>query len=289
MPCTGGSICRNSTCVCPSGLTDCNGVCVDLTSDSGNCMRCGNTCLDGRVCDGGACVCPPDAAECSGACVDLATSEQHCGQCDLGCSPLQTCDNRTCGCGDLSACPGGTTGYCSRALERHCCGGGEIFCDVDDSIAYPGGCIQSGLDCGNLFSCGGDFVACSADSTGYCGSTGSPACCAADRPLFCDAVQGIDYPGGCWDADVSCNSISICGPVIFACRNDGVPYCSTTETYTCCEQAEIFCDARPSVGYDGGCWTTNINCASIANCGGGRFAACPVGAGTPNCTTNMCE
>ncbi len=288
-PCGGGTECVNGACVCPASTTLCNGVCVDLMSDAGNCMRCGNTCLDGRICDFGLCICPPSFSECSGRCVDLASDHDACGDCETSCSPLQSCVERACGCGDLSACPGGTTGYCSRDLERYCCQSGEIFCDVDDTIAFPGGCIPGGLDCGNLFSCGGDFVSCAADREANCSTTGVAACCAADRPVFCDAVGGIGYDGGCWEPNVDCATISVCGPVIFACYAGGRPFCTATESYVCCQANEVFCEANPGIGYDGGCWPQTIDCASITDCGGGNYTACPQGTGRPNCTTNVCE
>jgi hypothetical protein len=251
-------------------------------------MRCGNTCLDGRICNLGACVCPPNAVECNGVCVDLDTSAEHCGMCDRACSPLQSCEARSCTCGDLDACPGETTGYCSRNLERLCCGPDQIFCDVEDTIGFTGGCVQNNLDCASIFACGDGFAACSVDRTGYCSTTGAPACCAADRPLFCDAVPGIGYEGGCWEADVNCNTLSPCGDVLFACRNDTVPHCTNTNNYLCCPPDEIFCDSRAGIGYEGGCWPSNINCGSITNCNG-NFVACPAGSGNPNCTTNVCE
>jgi hypothetical protein len=34
--------CDNGACVCPAGTQECNGLCVDVTSDLANCGRCGN-------------------------------------------------------------------------------------------------------------------------------------------------------------------------------------------------------------------------------------------------------
>ena len=41
---------------CASGLTCCEGVCVDLATSGSNCGVCGNACLS-RICDGGSCRC----------------------------------------------------------------------------------------------------------------------------------------------------------------------------------------------------------------------------------------
>jgi len=40
---------------CPSGQTNCNGNCVDTSSDSQNCGSCGNACAQGKSCVSGSC------------------------------------------------------------------------------------------------------------------------------------------------------------------------------------------------------------------------------------------
>jgi hypothetical protein len=40
---------------CPSGQTNCNGNCVDTSSDSQNCGSCGNACAQGESCVSGSC------------------------------------------------------------------------------------------------------------------------------------------------------------------------------------------------------------------------------------------
>jgi len=46
IPCGGGMTCANGIC-CPSGQTNCSGVCRDTTSDPKNCGTCGNICQMG--------------------------------------------------------------------------------------------------------------------------------------------------------------------------------------------------------------------------------------------------
>jgi hypothetical protein len=43
---------------CGSGLTNCNGTCVDTTSDADHCQTCNNACASGEVCDQSACTVP---------------------------------------------------------------------------------------------------------------------------------------------------------------------------------------------------------------------------------------
>jgi CSLREA domain-containing protein len=45
---------------CASGLTNCGGICFDLSSDNNNCGTCGNVCGAGTHCSGGGCV--PDVS-----------------------------------------------------------------------------------------------------------------------------------------------------------------------------------------------------------------------------------
>jgi uncharacterized repeat protein (TIGR01451 family) len=46
---------------CPTGQTDCGGICVDLQTDSQNCGTCGNSCPSGYTCSSGGCVKLPEA------------------------------------------------------------------------------------------------------------------------------------------------------------------------------------------------------------------------------------
>ena len=41
--------------VCPGGLIDCGGICVDITSDPDHCGGCGNACSEGLSCVDGVC------------------------------------------------------------------------------------------------------------------------------------------------------------------------------------------------------------------------------------------
>ncbi len=53
--CTGGRVCRDGSCACPSGQTLYAGACVDLRSSAANCGACGLACAAGQVCSAGAC------------------------------------------------------------------------------------------------------------------------------------------------------------------------------------------------------------------------------------------
>jgi hypothetical protein len=90
---------------CPTGLTLCNGFCVNLSANNSNCGACGNVC-SGSQCTNGSCGCPAGEQLCSGACVNLKTDRNNCGACGAACSLGQRCSNAEC------ACPAGTDLCC---------------------------------------------------------------------------------------------------------------------------------------------------------------------------------
>jgi hypothetical protein len=59
--CPVGEVIHGGNCVasCNGGATDCDGACVDTTTDPANCGACGNTCPADKVCAASMCVAPP--------------------------------------------------------------------------------------------------------------------------------------------------------------------------------------------------------------------------------------
>jgi hypothetical protein len=53
---TNGRPPENGACPCVFGQTNCGGVCVDASSDHGNCGGCGFVCLGGQTCRAGSCI-----------------------------------------------------------------------------------------------------------------------------------------------------------------------------------------------------------------------------------------
>ena len=95
MKCPPGFICDNKRCICPTGLTACNGECVDLQSDPDNCAACGLTCTGGSVCSSGVCACPEGTTKCSGMCLDVTSDVNNCGACGVVC-PSGVCNDGMC-------------------------------------------------------------------------------------------------------------------------------------------------------------------------------------------------
>jgi hypothetical protein len=90
--------------VCPAGLIDCGGTCINpLTNPTycgatGLCVG-GVVCPTGGSCTAGVCTCPTGQTNCSGACVDTQTSLTHCGACGTVCTATgQTCSAGKCEC-----------------------------------------------------------------------------------------------------------------------------------------------------------------------------------------------
>lgn len=105
---------RKHPAACPAGQTTCDGACVDLQDDGGNCGACGAVCPSGQVCQGGVCgvrcgdaFCPAASELCvAGACV----------ACDVTCAEANhTCDGAALQAaldagGVVHVCPGVYTG-----------------------------------------------------------------------------------------------------------------------------------------------------------------------------------
>src|SRR5262249_28234463 len=55
----GGSGGGSGSTMCPTGQVLCQGACVNLATDAGNCGTCASACAAGQVCQSGACQCAP--------------------------------------------------------------------------------------------------------------------------------------------------------------------------------------------------------------------------------------
>ena len=78
------------------GQTQCNGACVNLTSDANNCGACGNVCASGRTCVNSVCSCGAGQTLCASVCVSLTSDPNNCGACGNTCLPGHVCVNSVC-------------------------------------------------------------------------------------------------------------------------------------------------------------------------------------------------
>ena len=130
------------------GLTDCNGVCVDIMTDAANCGACGGRLWHGRgvrrrVLLAGHCAtqtadCTAQGlTDCGGICVDVANDPSNCGGCGLVCPQGDSCSAGVC-----IAVEAPVADCASQGLAD--CGG--VCVDVLTDPANCGGC---GVVCAN--------------------------------------------------------------------------------------------------------------------------------------------
>jgi hypothetical protein len=210
---------------CSGDLTDCGGICVDLSSNHDNCGACGNECLPQELCSGGDCVmeCPPDRVPCNGTCVlpfdecngvdddcdglidedfeCVLGSEEPCTLPGSECSGTRVClegctwadcDNPAWGCDDPGGVGSCMVGNCEGI--RECLGNctwGECTVNCPGSrTCCPGGCVDLSNDAENCGECG---FSCSGH--GSCVG-GSCRCDAGYTGGHCDACdRENDYYG----------------------------------------------------------------------------------------------
>jgi hypothetical protein len=142
--CGGGKVCQRGNCVCPSGLTDCGGTCVDTATDRFNCSACRNTCLGGKICQGGACVCPGGTEVCGAGCrtIETCTDTLQCG--GRACCQGQCRNSRTqpCAC-DADCC--GEPGLANLRCQGGVCCGAQGFACTSGEVCCSGSCSSTPL------------------------------------------------------------------------------------------------------------------------------------------------
>jgi hypothetical protein len=149
---------QGATCAA-SGLTDCGGLCVNLTTDALNCGTCGLECAYGEVCGDGLCQssCAVGLRYCNGVCVDTASDPSNCGFCGNPCAGFSACLAGTCRQTTVER-PGSGLDCAARGLTD--CGGVCVDLLTDDV-----NCGACGNRCDQL--------------AGYC--LGDGTCCACCR------------------------------------------------------------------------------------------------------------
>jgi len=237
--CDPGYIPDGNTCrvACDPGYTDCDGVCVDLSSDPNDCGNCGNVCPTpdngSATCSGGICGvdCDSGYSECGDECVDTQSDLSNCGDCGIICYPpnnaIATCIGGSCG---YNCDPGYTE--CGSMIcvdtqsDTYNCGTCGIVCPVPDhgSATCVGG--SCGIECDPGYSdCGGMCLNTESDpvNCGSCGNVcdvpdnGSSTCSGGLCGIACD-------PGylACGDVCVDYMSdLSNCGACGNVCTDPG--------------------------------------------------------------------
>lgn len=164
---------------CQRGLTSCNGVCVNLQSESTNCGSCGTTCIAPAVCANGSCstACVAGFQKCGADCVNVATDSAHCGSCEKTCDAGVPCFGGVCGCPEGASLQGGqcrcaqtTDVVCDSACRdpktdaQHCgdcktqclggqlCAEGKCSCPLGETLC-GGKCVSTDSNAAHCGAC----------------------------------------------------------------------------------------------------------------------------------------
>ena len=236
---TGGTArCAAGVCTraCPTGQTNCNGVCratgaACTSAGTGGCQQTGTivcsgtstacsvgprtsgacTSPAGGSCDAmGNCVCASGSAVCSGRCQDITTSVTNCGA-----------------CGRVCAAPTGGTVRCEAGTCVPSCPTGQSNCN--------GVCRATG-------------AACTSAGTGGCQQTGTVVCASAGNNTTCSATPRTSG---------SCTTPSGGG-----CNSSGTCVCPTGQT-SCANRCV---DVRTDVMNCGAC---GVACSAGRTCANG--------------------
>ncbi|PSM30972.1 hypothetical protein BVG81_007770, partial [Haliangium sp. UPWRP_2] len=168
-------VCKDGTCPCRPGTTDCSGSCRDLTTDNANCGACAAACVDGLVCTNSTCglSCQEGLVNCSGTCRDLATDNANCGTCGTACEAGQVCSDSTCALScqaGLTNCSGTcrdlTTDRASCGACGKTCAAGQICSASKCALSCQAGLTNCSGTCTNLktdnYNCGSCGKVCAA-------------------------------------------------------------------------------------------------------------------------------
>jgi uncharacterized repeat protein (TIGR01451 family) len=276
--CPAGSACGAGTCsvACPGTEVNCNGLCINPSSDDQYCGATGACgaggagspgaqCQAGEVCNAGSCSvsCPGSEINCGGRCVDSSSDQHHCGATagcganDAGSAGAQCPSGQVCASGQCSvSCPGNEincNGACvdPTANNKYC--GATAGCGTGDAGSAGTNCSTYGEVCtptGCQVTCSGGELNCA----GICVDPKTSL-------LYCAATPGCGV-GGLGSAGHTCATGGFCNG--FTCK---------------CPGSETVCGAAPGLCTDTG--TDPQNCGTCGHaCGAANNATAACGGGT---------
>lgn len=285
--------------ICTNGLEDCNGQCVDTSSDLQNCGTCGNSCSVEHAqatCSQGSCSmvsCDTDWGDCnsdtSDGCETQLNTNDHCGTCDTACSSPEFCFDGSC----TDQCPGGLTNCGGNCIDTSAdpanCGTCDNVCSYDHAQAA---CILSAC---SLASCDTNWGDCNTDTSDGCEkdlSSDPDNCGSCDNqctsPLVCNAGSCTDQcPGSLTNCDGACvdtsTNISNCGTCGNACLfNNATALCQAGScSLESCHDGWADCDSNIQTGCEVELGTDS-NCTACGD-------SCDFANATGQCTQSGCQ
>jgi hypothetical protein len=266
LDCPNNWICSGNRCLqgcdlsmgvgCPIGLTCCNKLCVDTTSDGQNCGMCGKPCGATGLC-------------CKSSCVNPQTDSSNCGACGRACS------------GSHAAALSCTGGLCTST-----CAAGFGNCGAPAAPAADDGCetnlTTSPGNCGACGrACSSTNVASAACAAGLCTSTcvagfgncATPAAPAADDGCETNLDNSTANCGACGRACSSTHTSSV------ACTGG---LCTST-----CAAGYGNCAQPVAPAVDDGCEVNTTT--DVANCGACGRACSSSHVSAQSCVGSVCK
>ncbi len=327
--CAVRSVCRMGQCQpgcnerrgCATGEVCCEGSCVDVQADIGNCGSCSRRCAAANgvpSCVAGVCgieACTMGFADCNamladGCEADLRSDATRCGTCSIACATPPGAGTVACAAGrcgytcaaGMADCDGDPANGCERAVSRDAshCGRCNNVCPARAGAAMPrcdmGVC---GVNCNaGLGDCDGDAAnGCETSvrtSVAHCGACGTAcpvpahatATCTAGRCGYTCAAGFGDCDGdasnGC-EADLR-STADRCGTCTTRCTvAGGTPACVDGAcTIAACGSTFADCDGNAANGCESNTRTSAAHCGA---CGRGCSAAPNT---TATCSSGTC-
>ena len=262
---------------CVSGLTNCSGVCYDLSSDPTRCGTCDGICAESETCSDGVCQCADGLERCGLSCVDPISDATNCGACGVSCGSEQVCQDGEC----LIRCDAGLTacgGSCvDTATNMTHCGGCDLPCvagENEDAECIDGGCdIICADDWYDLDGADGCEYFCSPAAPGdeVCDGEDNDCNGTIDEldpdyvPVECPLQQGVctgavfdcvdGVPATCDDATYEAGAGGLPYDPAFETWCDGIDNnCSGLADESCCSPADMpvqIPEAERPLGWDG--------------------------------------
>jgi hypothetical protein len=296
--CPLGQHCVVGVCECDSGLTICNGRCVNLQTDPANCGACGQHCQPGAPCAGGECAC--DHALCGDNCCPVPW---FCDPVDHTCTANCEDGRRPCGIfmdNQPLCCPPGEACLDPYALRCGKCPSDTVVCSPHDSFFHRKNdcchgtccnevCCETGkLCCGNVsccdptrgFACHGGACGCKegyspCDEYSYCADFQTdPDNCGACHHACPDGDACVQ--GRCCPAKRACHDR--CCPLLQECCHD-----ETCKLQGTCCPPERECGADCCLGGEQCCHGSCIPkgqecvCPEARDCSGAGLGCCAPG------------
>ncbi len=242
--------------LCPVGLTCCNNLCIDTTSDPFNCNGCGNVCNNGNT------IC------CAGMCKNPQTDPDNCSGCGVACSSNHMA-TRTCSGGSCNGTCAVNWGDCDNNKLTNGC-----ETDLTSTTANCGAC---GMSCTTLVQ-NATGAACSASACTYTSCNTNFGDCDGNKSNGCETnlTNTTTHCGAC---NINCNSTEL--------NATGASCASSKCNYVSCSSTSFGdCDGNRT----NGCETPLTTTSNCGGCGNACDTLHSIGAacGASGCTYTGC-